>query len=60
VQQAAAGTQDVSANIAGVSRGATDTERAASQVLSATGALSGRTEQLRAEMGRFIADVEAA
>jgi methyl-accepting chemotaxis protein len=60
VQQAAAGTQEVTSNIAGVSEGATNTGMAASQVLSAAGELSRQSEQLREEVGQFIAGVAAA
>jgi methyl-accepting chemotaxis protein len=60
VQQAAAGTQEVSSNIVGVSRGASDTGAAASQVLGAAGELSRQAEQLRSEVGLYIAGVKAA
>jgi methyl-accepting chemotaxis protein len=60
VQQAATGTQDVSANIIGLSNGANETEAAASHVMGAAGVLSERAEQLRAEVLRYIAGVQAA
>jgi methyl-accepting chemotaxis protein len=60
VQQAAAGTQEVTANITGVSEGAKNTGEAATQVLGAAGELSRQSEQLRGEVGQFIAGVAAA
>ena len=60
VQQAAIGTQEVTSNIAGVSQGASSTGSAAGQVLGAAGELSQRAEQLRHEVGRYIAVVKAA
>ncbi len=60
VQQAATGTGEVTSNITGVSAGANNTVAAASQVLDAAGELSRRAEQLRAEVGQFIAGVKAA
>ena len=60
VQQAAAGTQEVSSNILGVSQGANDTGAAATQVLGAAGELSRQAEQLRSEVGLYIAGVKAA
>jgi methyl-accepting chemotaxis protein len=60
VQQAAAGTQEVSSNIIGVSQGANETGAAASQVLGASGELSRQAEQLRSEVGVYIAGVKAA
>jgi methyl-accepting chemotaxis protein len=60
VQQAAQGTGDVSENITGVSRAATETGTAAGQVLGAAGELSHQAELLRSELGKFIAKVRAA
>jgi methyl-accepting chemotaxis protein len=60
VQQAAAGTQEVSSNILGVSQGAGDAGAAAGQVLGAAGELSRQAEQLRSEVGLYIAGVKAA
>jgi methyl-accepting chemotaxis protein len=60
VQQAAAGTHEVSSNIVGVSLGANDTGAAAGQVLGAAGELSRQAEQLRSEVGLYIAGVKAA
>ena len=60
VQQAAAGTQEVSSNIVGVSQGANDTGAAANQVLGAARELSQQAEQLRSEVGGYIAGVKAA
>lgn len=60
VQQAAQGTQQVSANIADVQRGATETGSASSQVLSAAQMLSGDSNRLKTEVGKFLATVRAA
>jgi methyl-accepting chemotaxis protein len=60
VQQAAVGTQEVTSNITGVSQGANSTGSAATQVLGAAGELSQRAEQLRREVGEYIAGVKAA
>jgi methyl-accepting chemotaxis protein len=60
VHEAANGTRHVSATIAGVSEGATETGGAATQVLAASADLSRQTELLRADVRTFIADVRAA
>jgi methyl-accepting chemotaxis protein len=60
VQQAASGTNEVAGNINGLSQAAGDTGAAATQVLGAAGQLSRQTEQLRAEVDQFLADVRAA
>ncbi|MGU3407680.1 methyl-accepting chemotaxis protein [Methylobacterium brachiatum] len=60
VAQAAAGTGEVTGNIAGVASAAEDTGAAASQVLGAASELSRQSEQLTAEVGRFLATVRAA
>jgi methyl-accepting chemotaxis protein len=60
VQQAATGTQEVTSNIVGVTEGANSTGAAASQVLGAAGELSRQSEQLRGEVGQYIAGVKAA
>ena len=60
VQQAAQGTQQVSANITDVQRGATETGSASSQVLSAAQSLSGDSNRLKTEVGRFLETVRAA
>jgi methyl-accepting chemotaxis protein len=60
VQQAALGTQEVSNNIIGVTRAASETGAAASQVLGAASALSKQSEALRTEVDRFLAEVRAA
>ncbi|MEJ0045832.1 MAG: HAMP domain-containing methyl-accepting chemotaxis protein [Rhodospirillales bacterium] len=60
VQQAAAGTQDVSSNIVGVSRGARDTGDSAKQMLGAAEKLSRQADQLRSEVGAYVAGVQAA
>ena len=60
VQQAAQGTQQVSANITDVQRGATETGSASSQVLSAAQLLSGDSNRLKLEVGKFLESVRAA
>jgi methyl-accepting chemotaxis protein len=60
VQQAAQGTQQVSANITDVQRGATETGSASSQVLSAAQSLSGDSNRLKLEVGKFLESVRAA
>jgi methyl-accepting chemotaxis protein len=60
VQQAAQGTQQVSSNITDVQRGASETGSASSQVLSAAQSLSGDSNRLKLEVGRFLNSVRAA
>jgi methyl-accepting chemotaxis protein len=60
VQQTAQSAQDVTTNIGSVNQAATATGAAASQVLSAAGDLSRQAEQLTTDVGRFIAEVQAA
>ena len=60
VQQAAQGTQQVSANISDVQRGASETGSASSQVLSAAQSLSGDSNRLKLEVGKFLDSVRAA
>ena len=60
VQQAAMGTQQVSTNIADVQRGTSETGSASSQVLSAAQSLSGDSNRLKLEVGKFLDTVRAA
>jgi methyl-accepting chemotaxis protein len=60
VQQAAQGTQQVSSNITDVQRGARETGSASSQVLSAAQSLSGDSNRLKLEVGKFLNTVRAA
>jgi methyl-accepting chemotaxis protein len=60
VQQAAMGTQQVSSNIGDVQRGASETGSASSQVLAAAQSLSGDSNRLKLEVGRFLDSVRAA
>ncbi len=48
------GTQQVSSNITDVQRGASETGSASSQVLSAAQSLSGDSNRLKLEVGRFL------
>ncbi|MGZ5876827.1 MAG: methyl-accepting chemotaxis protein [Bradyrhizobium sp.] len=60
VQQAAQGTQQVSSHIIDVQRGAGETGSASSQVLSAAQMLSGDSNRLKLEVGKFLNTVRAA
>jgi methyl-accepting chemotaxis protein len=60
VQQAALGTTQVSANIADVRQGASETGSASTQVLSAAQSLSGDSNRLKLEVGKFLNSVRAA
>ena len=60
VQQAAHGTTQVSSNITDVQRGASETGSASSQVLSAAQSLSGESNRLKLEVGKFLNSVKAA
>ena len=60
VQQAARGTQQVSSNITDVQRGASETGSASSQVLAAAQMLSGDSNRLKLEVGKFLNSVRAA
>src|SRR5712672_1735705 len=60
VQQAAQGSQQVSAHITDVQRGASETGSASSQVLSAAKSLSGDSNRLKLEVGKFLNTVRAA
>ncbi|MCJ2088930.1 methyl-accepting chemotaxis protein [Methylobacterium sp. E-005] len=60
VGQAAQGTGEVTGNIAGVASAATETGRAADQVLGAASGLSRQSELLSGEVERFLATIRAA
>ncbi|MET3906255.1 methyl-accepting chemotaxis protein [Bradyrhizobium sp. S3.3.6] len=60
VQSAAAGTTQVSANISNVRQGAVETGSASTQVLSAARSLSGDSNRLKLEVGKFLDTVRAA
>jgi methyl-accepting chemotaxis protein len=60
VQQAAQGTMQVSSHITDVQRGASETGTASSQVLSAAQSLSGDSNRLKLEVGKFLETVRAA
>jgi methyl-accepting chemotaxis protein len=60
VQQAAEGTTQVSSHIADVRQGATETGSSSTQVLSAAQLLSGDSNRLKLEVGRFLDSVRAA
>jgi methyl-accepting chemotaxis protein len=60
IQQASMGTSQVSSNIADVQRGASETGSASAQVLSAAKSLSGESNRLKLEVGKFLNSVRAA
>jgi methyl-accepting chemotaxis protein len=60
VQQAAQGTTQVSSNIADVEQGASQTGSASAQVLTAAQSLSGESNRLKREVGKFLSSVRAA
>ena len=60
VQNVAEGTREAAANIVQVNRGATETCSASEEVLSSAKALSSESTRLRAELGRFMANIRAA
>jgi methyl-accepting chemotaxis protein len=60
VQQAAQGTLAVSSHITDVQHGANDTGTASSQVLWAAQSLSGDSNRLKLEVGKFLDSVRAA
>ncbi|OKO83186.1 chemotaxis protein [Bradyrhizobium sp. NAS80.1] len=60
VAQASQGTQQVSSNITDVQRGASETGAASSQVLAAAQSLSGDSNRLKLEVGKFLGTVRAA
>ncbi len=60
VQQAAAGTKDVSSNIGGVNRAATESGDAAKQVLGAADEMTRQADGLRTSVDRFLESVRAA
>ena len=60
VQQAAKGTNDVSTNIAGVTRAADQTGSAASQVQNSAAALARQGDALRVEVDGFLTAIRAA
>ncbi|MDQ0358610.1 methyl-accepting chemotaxis protein [Rhodoplanes tepidamans] len=60
VQQAASGTTEVATNIIEVDRGAAETGSASSQVLSSAQSLSGESNRLKLEVGKFLNTIRAA
>jgi methyl-accepting chemotaxis protein len=60
VQQASAGTTEVSMNIVGVTRAANDTGAASTQVLGTAGELAQQSEALRNEVESFLRSIRAA
>jgi methyl-accepting chemotaxis protein len=60
VQQAAQGTQQVSSNITDVQRGASETGTASSHVFTAAQSLSGESNRLKLEVGKFLSSVRVA
>jgi methyl-accepting chemotaxis protein len=60
IQHAAGGTSEVSSNIIGVSTASTEAGSAATEVLSASGALRREAEVLRSEIDAFLSNIRAA
>jgi methyl-accepting chemotaxis protein len=60
VSQAAVGTDQVTSNIVGVAQASEATGAAATQVLGAASELSRQSEQLGAEVSRFLSTIRAA
>ena len=60
IQHAAQGTSQVSSNITDVQHGASETGSASSQVHSAARSLSGESNRLKLEVGKFLDTVRAA
>jgi methyl-accepting chemotaxis protein len=60
VQHAAQGTMQVSSHITDVQQGASETGSASSQVLAAAQSLSGDSNRLKLEVGKFLNSVRAA
>lgn len=60
VEQAATGTEQVTNNIIEVTRAASETGTAATQVTATAGELSSKSELLKAQVEKFLAEVRAA
>jgi len=60
VQQAAQGTSDVASNIVAVNSGASQTGAASSQVLTSAQSLANESQNLKAEVAKFLDSVRAA
>jgi len=60
IQHAAGGTSEVSSNIVGVSTASAEGRSAASEVLSASGALRREADVLRSEIDAFLSNIRAA
>jgi methyl-accepting chemotaxis protein len=60
IQHAAGGTSQVSSNIVGVSTASAEAGAAASEVLTASGALRREADVLRAEIDAFLSNIRAA
>ena len=60
IQHAAGGTSEVSSNIVGVSTASAEAGSAASEVLSASGALRREADVLRSEIDAFLSNIRAA
>jgi methyl-accepting chemotaxis protein len=60
IQQAARGTQNVSSNIGGLSKAASETGQTAAQLLRASNELSQQSDTLRSQVEGFFATIRAA
>ena len=59
-QEAATGTAEVSENITNVQRAVGETGESAAKVLDASGGLAQQSEELRAKVEQFLAEIRAA
>ena len=60
MQQAAAGTQEVSSNITQVTQAATETQSSSGQMLGAAKELAQQGDVLRGEVDKFLQEIRAA
>jgi methyl-accepting chemotaxis protein len=60
VREAARGTAELTASIADVNRGASETGAASAQVFASAQSLSRESSRLKVEVGRFLASVRSA
>ncbi len=60
MEQAASGTQEVSANIVGVTRAVGETGEEAMRIVETAGDLARQSDTLRSEVEKFLTQVRAA
>ena len=59
VEQAAAGTQEVTSNITGVQKAADETGQASGQVLEASSDLTAKSEELKGLVEKYLGEIKA-